>query len=67
MNHQRIYKIKKVPKIVAEYYHKLYPDPEYTFSYYWYLANEIKIWGCFVYKNSILWDYSHQLPMSEMR
>ena len=67
MSRTRIYKRKNVPQIVSDYYHKIFDGAEYTFEYYWYLADERRIWGCFVSKSGEFWDSSHQLTMQEMR
>jgi len=62
----RIYTVKKPPETVKRYYSMIFEGSEYTFDYYWYLANETRIWGCFVSKNGKLWYSSHQTSPCDM-
>lgn len=68
----RINYIKKPPfSEVSEYYHKIFDSGRdqcnYSFEYYWYLANEQRIWACNVSKNGEFYDNSRQLSLSDIR
>lgn len=52
----RIYRIKRVPASVREWFNREFPGSEYTFNFYWYTGRSGKIYGCEVYKNG---EYHH--------
>lgn len=64
----RIYKIKRPPKVILEYFENTFPLKEgHTFEFYHYKSSQgidgKKIYGCFVSQNGQVIHYSTQASL----
>lgn len=61
----RIYKVKtkNVYLAVVQWFKRQFPEPEYSFDFYWYFSGKKRIWGCFVSKYGHSWACSHQAEL----